>query len=252
MKNYLFIFLTSFGLMSFTFSKVKTDGLWEKASKEEFLSTSEKASSWFVKNTTFKVDVVYSSFKDHLSSNPHDVFHGYYKRQSNNFSSSAMGVISLQNEKMRISVDTINKLILLQNKTELNQSPVDMKGFSELLDRVKAINKLQYENGNISYKIEFKPNELYSAYEFTVNQKGMLVAMKYFYSKELKNEEDDKIIKGKPRLEVTFSNYQTDVKFNYEKEFSEKVYLKEEDKKIVLNSSYQRYELKDYRFIVKK
>lgn len=252
MKYSIYIILFSIGLINFSFTKGQLLSSWETASKEEFLNASEKASVWFTKNTNYKVDIIYSSFKDHSSFDAHDVYSGFYKRQSNNFCSSAMGVLTIQNERIRLSVDTVNKLILLQNRSEINQSPTDMKTFSELLDRVKSIKKQSTENGNMSYRIDFKPNDLYSAYEFSVNNKGMLVGMKYLYSKELKNEEDDNVIKGKPRLEVTFSNYQTDLKFNTEKEFSEKIYLKEEGKKIVLTDSYKHYELKDYRYAVKK
>lgn len=252
MKYFAYILLFSIGLVNISFTKGRVSSVWENASKEEFLAASEKASIWFTKNTNFKVDIVYSSFKDHTSSNAHDVYLGFYKRQNNSFSSSAMGVLTIQNDKMRISVDSVNKLILLQNKTEVNQAPADMKSSSELLDRVKSIKKQKLENGDISYRLDFKPNELYSAYEFTINNKGMLVSMKYLYSKELKSEEEDKVIKGKPRLEVSFSNYQTDLKFNYEKEFSEQIYLKEDGKNIVLNDSYKKYEFKDYRYAVKK
>jgi len=161
-------------------------------------------------------------------------------------------ILTIQNEKYRISVDTVNHLMMLQNKTEIGQAVGDAKSFSDLLDRVKAIKKQKGENGSVSYKIDFNQNDLYSAYEFKINEKGYLVFMKYYYSKELKDEKEDKTVTGKPRLEVVFSNYQTNVKFNYDKDFSEKQFIKEEGKKIIPIGSYSKYEFKDYRYNVKK
>lgn len=252
MKKGFLILMCLIAFIGSSFKPSEYIASWETASKEEFLKASEKASNWFSQNTNYKVDITYSSFTDHSSTNAHDIYSGYYKRQNNNFASSAMGVLTIQNDKYRISVDTVNHLMMLQNKTEIGQAIGDAKSFSDLLDRVKAIKKQKGENGSVSYKIDFNQNDLYSAYEFKVNEKGYLVFMKYYYSKELKDEQEDKTLTGKPRLEVAFSNYQTNVKFNHEKDFSEKQFVKEEGKKIIPIGNYSKYEFKDYRYTVKK
>lgn len=250
MRTLILIQLFVFSILCFSFKQGVKTNAWEIASKAEVLIASEKSSDWFSKNKNYKVDITYSSFTDHSSTSAHDTYNGFYKKDNSNFHSSAMGVNTIQNEKMKLTIDTVNHMIILNNKTEMNQAPADSKKFSELLDKVKSITKQKGDNEEITYRLEFKPNALYHSYEFKVNGKGLLVFMKYYFSKELK--EEDNAMKGKPRLEVSFSNYQTNVGFNYEKEFSEKLYLKEERKKIVLNDKYQKFEFKDYRFTEKK
>ena len=100
---------------------------------------------------------------------------------------------------------------------------------------------------------EFKPNDLYAAFEFRVNAKGLFTLITNYYSTELQeNEDDPNSLKGKPRMEIAFSGYQTNVKFDYNKEFSEKKFITENGGKIVLNKEFKNFELKDYRFTTKK
>ncbi len=253
MNKLIVVNIFIFSAVCFSFTQERKTDAWEIASKEEVIAVSQKYSEWFLKNLNYKVDINYTSFSDHNSTTAHDVFNGFYKRNNNNFHSLAMGVNTIQNERMKLSVDSISHFIVVNNKMTIDQTPVNTKSFSDLLDNVKSIKKQKNSVGEITYHIEFKPNDMYSAYEFKINGKGMLVLMKYYYSKELKDETTSgDIIKGKPRLEVSFNNYETNVNFNYEKEFSEKKYLKEEGKKIVLTGRYKNFELKDYRVLEKK
>ncbi|MDF2450525.1 MAG: hypothetical protein K0S26_29 [Bacteroidota bacterium] len=253
MRKLTSIYILILSTVFFSFTQEKNTGAWEIASKEEVMTVSQKYSEWFLKNLNYKVDINYASYSDHNSATAHDEFSGFYKRNNNNFHTLAMGVNTIQNEKMKLSIDTISRFIVLNNKIAIDQSPVNTKDFSTLLDNAKSIKKQKTNTGEIIYRSDFKPNAVYSAYEFKINSKGLLVLMKYYYSKELKDETPSgSIVKGKPRLEVSFNNYQTNVSFNYEKDFSEKKYLREEGKKIVLNNKYKNFELKDYRFSEKK
>jgi hypothetical protein len=118
---------------------------------------------------------------------------------------------------------------------------------------IKNLKKQKNETGEISYRLEFDTNSPLAASELKIDSKGLIIALKYFYSQEVqKDEEDENSVKGKPRMEISFTGYQTNLKFNYETEFSEKNYLKEEKGKLSLKSNYKGYELKDYRFSAKK
>lgn len=239
------------GFVCLSFSHKQKNAGWEVSSKEEFTGAYDKATAWFSKNMNYKVNVTYASFSDHNTVNAYEKSDGFYKRNKNYIHSSALGITTIQNEKMCITVDSLNALIVLNNKKQVNQTPVDLTALSELLNNVKSIKKQIVTSTETTYQLEFKPNSTYSSYELKINDKGLLVGMKYFFSKEVKKEEGETTLKGKPRIEVTFSNYQTNVNFAYEKEFSEKIFFKEENKKIVLNEKYKKFELKDYRFAVK-
>lgn len=240
-----------FALVGFkTITKIDA---WEVSSKEELISVYQKSMEWFSKNTNYKVDVKYSSFSDHTIATPYDKSEGFYIRSNNNFHSMVLGVKTIQNERMRLVIDASSQIIIINNSAKNAQTPFDSRGFSELAEQLKAIKKQKNNIGEIIYRMEFKPNGLYKAYEFKINESGLLTGVRYYYAKEMKeDEEDENSLKGTPRVEIDYSSYQTNVSLNYEKEFSEKKYFKEEGKKITLNSEYKTFELKDYRFTEKK
>lgn len=247
-KNIVSITLGCILLYSFTL-RPSTTG-WEKADKAEVIAVYEKAMSWFSTNENCKVAVNYASFTDHQITKAYDQSYGYYRKDKKNIHTAALGIITIQNERVCFIIDSANKMIVLKSKAELSQPLFDQKSFSESLDRVKALKKQKDEQGNMIYRIEYFPNAVYEASEFNVNEKGLITKVKYYYNKEVQeNEQDPKSLKGKPRLEISFIGYQTNVKFNYEKEFSEKNYLKDIGKRPILNDNYKKFELKDYRIV---
>jgi hypothetical protein len=226
---------------------------FETTTKEEVLPAFEKAINWFLITKSYSVNVVYTSYMNHTTTIPYDKSDGYYKRSGNNFSSSAMGVHVLQNDKIRITVDSVNQLIVINNSSEVSQAPVDISSFAMLLEKAVSIKKQRLANGVLTYKIDFDKSNIYKSYEFSLDEKGLLKNIKYYYNQELKaDEEDENSVKGKPRIEITFNGYETNIKFNAEVDFSEKKYLKEENNKIILKDSYKKFEIKDYRFAIKK
>ena len=105
--------------------------------------------------------------------------------------------------------------------------------------------------------MNFIKNELYEAYEYTINEKGLLESLIYYYSEQI--EEDDGEgqylspikTKVKPRLEVLFSNYQAPVVIA-ESEFQEKLIVLNDKQKINLLDKYKTFQIKDYRYQAKK
>ncbi len=238
--------------IAFSFTKKTMLPSWEVATKEEFTAVYEKSTGWFSKNLNYKVNVKYASYSDHSLAVAYEQSTGYFKRSNDFIHSSVLGIITVQNEKVCIMLDSLNQFIVVNSKKEVQQTLFDPKTFSELLSKVKSIKKQKSEKGETTYQLEFPTNGLYSKYEFQTNVQGLPSVMKYYYSKEMKKDEkDENSLKGKPRLEVSFSGYQTNVNFVYEKEFSEKQFLKIENNKIVLNEKYRNFEVKDYRFAVK-
>lgn len=235
-------------LSCFAFTEKKTAS-WENVPKEEVLQSYQNAISWFLTTQNFRVDIDYASYADHTGIKPVDKSPGFYKRNKNNLVSSAMGITTIQNDRICLMIDSVSQLIILKRKTDLTEKLFDSKSLSALLDNVSALKKRKDAEGGTTYRLEFKPNDLYEAFEFKLNEKGLFTKIISYYSRELQaDEEDANSMRGKPRMEVTLKGYQANVKFNNEKEFSEALYIKEEKGKISLKENYKNYELKDYRF----
>jgi hypothetical protein len=256
MKKISFIFL----FFLFAAQAFSLDG-WETATKSEFLSSYKKAMEWFGKTQKFSVSISYSSYIDHTSTSPFEKSEGLYIKDGKKAYSNVLGIKTVQNELFRFSVDTSEKLIILNNMSESELSVIDMKSFEMLLENAKTIKKQKSATGGISYKIEFKPDMLYSSFEIELNENGLLKIQRFFYATEMKEESNDSdeygnvnksSVSSKPRLEISFSNYQTQLRPELSKEFSEKKYFSQSGKKIILAERYKAFQLKDYRFDPKK
>jgi hypothetical protein len=219
---------------------------WQSCSKTEVSTAYQKAIQWFSANSSCSVSLNYASFMTYTSQKPYDQSMGFYKKNKNNLHVNSVGITTLCNGQYCLVADTANQIIILKNKTE-QASPVSSKNLDDLLNSVQAMKKMEMGNGVMAYRLEFKPNDIYSAFEFRTNASGTFDRIVYYYSKEAKeDEDDDKSPKGKPRMEISFSDYATNVKFG-EREFSTAAYVSEKAGQITLNEPFKNFELKDYR-----
>lgn len=212
--------------------------------------------NWFINNTNYSFDIKYTSFKNHSSSEIIENSNGYYKRSGNKYVTQAVGIKTIQNEKLRMIVDTNDKVIAISNPSTLAPNIQSSEDLNKLLENVKSLKKKI--NGKTSvFRIDFKKNELYEAYEFAVNEKGLLEKLVYYYSEQTEKDygdgEEQKpvVVKIKPRLEIVFFNYQIPANIN-ESEFSDKSVVLAANSKITLLNKYKVYQLKDYRLQEKK
>lgn len=231
-------------------------GAWEVATKTEMIVAYQKTWTWFTNTQNYAFKLKYTSYKDYFSKEIIESSEGYYKRLGNKYKTEAVGIKTIQNEKVRIIIDTTDKLITVLNPGKLNPALTDAKDLEVMLDNVKALKKRKIGK-NICFRIDFIKNELYEAYEFTINDKGLLESLIYYYSEQIEEDDGDGQYlsplktKVKPRLEVLFSNYQAPVTIS-ESEFQEKSIVLNDKQKINLLDKYKTFQLKDYRYQTKK
>lgn len=249
MKNYLSIFL--FLVCQIFFGQTNTPA-WQVATKTEVIEAYQKACDWFVKTNSYKLKLKYVSYKNHISNEIKETSEGNYMRSANNYKTEALGILTEQNNEAKVVVDTLDKLIIISNPEALKFNLANTTDLLSLLNNTKSLKKKVAEN-NSTYRIDFKPNVLYDAYEFTVNTKGILESLVFYYSEKteqdygnMANEEPIKI-KIKPRLAISFYDYETNVKLN-EKDFKVNDIVFNDAKKITLLNKYKHYQLKDYRY----
>jgi hypothetical protein len=231
-------------------------GAWEVATKNEIISSYQKTWTWFTNTLNYAFRVKYTSYKDYLSKEIIESSEGYYKRLGNKYKTEAIGIKTVQNEKARIIIDTLDRIITVLNPGKLNPALTDAKDLELMLDNVRALKKRKIGK-NVCYRIDFIKNELYEAYEFTINEKGLLESLVYYYSEQIEEDDGDGQYlsplktKVKPRLEVLFTNYQAPVTIA-ESEFQDKSIVLNDKHKINLLDKYKTFQLKDYRYQTKK
>jgi len=195
--------------------------------------------------------MTYTSYKDHQAKNVAEHSEGYYQRSGNNYKTEAAGVKTVQNSKVRMIIDSANKVISLTEPTNLSPNLPSAQDLTTLLQNVKALKKKK-DKTHCTYRVEFNKNTQYEAYEFTVGEKGLLEKAVYYYSERSykdygeSGDEDPIELKVKPRMDVLFENYAFPIKTK-ESDFSETGISFREQNKVILSDPYKTYSIRDYR-----
>lgn len=234
-----------------------TQGTWIPAAKADVMDAYRNAAEWFVKTPNYQLSIRYASFVDYNTPVAYDHSEGSYIRYGKNVCSTMFGTTTVQNSSLRFLVDSTNQMIILNNAAPAGQSPVDLQSLSDLLDHVQSMKKQVLAGGNMLYRIEFKPNEEYSACEFELNEKGLFSKLYYYYSKEMSDEDEEgddaanrPVAKTRPRLEIAFTGYKQLNRVD-EQVFSEKKYFRIAGGKVIPADKYKNYQVKDYRTATK-
>ena len=230
--------------------------IWETTGKQEMMSAYKNASLWFLNTPSYLFKLKYSSFKDHAAKDALETSKGYFKRVEGNYITEAAGIKTVQNSHLRIILDTADKTVTVMNPTNLSPGVSGAEEMDALLDAAKALRKAKHGN-SLKYRIDFNQNDLYDAYEFSINSNGQLESLTYYYSEriekdyDVKHMQEGREIKMKPRLEIIFFGYQTPAS-SVSSEFNPQSIVTSENGKIHLTSSYKDFRLLDYRVAAKQ
>lgn len=252
MLRYLYVILV---LASGAF-KGQTSG-WAPCSKEEISAAYHKVCAWMIREESYSFNLSYSSYRDYFTVKKEDASVGLYKRSQDNFYCEALGITTLQNGHIKITVDSAERIIALTDPGTLgNAVLMEPETLVAYLANVKMIRKKEIGRTTL-YRIDFRKNELFEAYEFQVKENGLLERLVYYYSERTEEEypeEGGKPVtetKIKPRMEIEFSNYKSPVRFS-NSAFSEKPFIDLSGGKTRSSATLKDYKIIDYRLKANK
>jgi hypothetical protein len=220
-----------------------------QAEKAEFIESYKKAWAIMSETENYSFKMRYLSFSDHKTMLVTETASGFYTKSGNNYRSYILGIKTVQNTTVKVSIDSIEKLIILSNPDKIALPVTNTDQLEELIENTKKVSK-RSEKGSVVYKIDFKQNDLYESYELKLNSNGVLEQMTFFYS-TIKDKDYEESIQGKevsvsPRLEIHFDDFKVLAKTK-EGEFSEKLYVLLDNKNVKKTERYKTYTIKDYR-----
>lgn len=224
---------------------------WMESNKQEVAKDFERMNNWYRTTPAYSVNVTHSTFEDYKTLSPFERMTGYFYKDHNNYHSFLLGIHTIQNAKCKVVVDTSNTIILVATPDKTFENAINMKEFEDGLSICKVFKKIESAKEK-RLRLEFGTAGTINAYEIIIYPEGMVKEIVVFYNKAVKKDEDDpKSEKKKPRLTISFSNYKTNVKFNYSEEFSETEYIKIDDKKkLTLQNKYKIFKLSDQRLMI--
>ncbi|MFN3342284.1 MAG: hypothetical protein ACK40M_06275 [Flavobacteriales bacterium] len=221
---------------------------WTAITVEDMAKETKKIESVYKVNVGYSFTISHITYKNYTTLTPEDKMTGYYiKDAKNNYHSYILGVHTIQNSKVKITVDSVNKSIQINSPDRSFTKEVKLSEVEEMLKICSAVKKQDVTTGK-KFRMEFSKTKKYSAYEVWVNSSSQLEKLVMYFNAEFpSNPNDEKSAKTKPRAEVVFADYKTGIKPLYKDYFDEAKYITLKGDGYVASSAYKDYKIYDLR-----
>lgn len=200
--------------------------------------------------SNYSINTEYHFYKSHSSHQPLKIMHGYYKKKGENYKSMAMGILTVQENKLKIFVDSANKTITLTDADKGNSSDnfgVNINILKQYCDNLIITDS---SKSNRTYRLNFKtPIDNVSFIEVVIDLNAKyLKKLIMFHSNKVDLIGEGNVDIDKPRTEVVFSK--PSFQKNTDAVFSMSTYLSILNDNIVLQKKYSDYSF--YNHLLKK
>lgn len=218
-----------------------------KISYADFYTDFKRCQTWYTA-TSYSVNINYKSFVTYTSTDVEDEFSGYIYQDGDKMKMFSMGVITVINENVVFSIDTSEAVVMIGSPgdkpemTEEKKKEEEATHLEEIQEDVKSVSKNESQNG-YRYEVIYTAGNEYEKVIIEMNKQYQLQKQILYFPEQFDPENNSKT---KPRMEVTYQNFATDVKFNA-KEFKESTYYTKTDKGYVGLGDFKSYEIFDTR-----
>ncbi|MEO5645216.1 MAG: hypothetical protein ABIS12_17980 [Bacteroidia bacterium] len=226
---------------------------WTTITQAEYTVAMDKMNEFYTVNDHYSVRISYSSFRGHESEVPYETSNGIYICDKNKYYSQLLGTRTIQNEKIKIVIDSLHKSITVANPEE-NESGNEMKkiNYENSKQYITAYKTAPIANGKL-YRIECNPTPSYSAYVLDLSNDGFLRELIVYYKNEYPIDPTNATsAKAKAKLKISYSGFDSKTAFDPARVFSTAKYITETSGKLTLTKAYSSYRLFDNRIPNKK
>ncbi len=189
----------------------------------------------------YSINTEYHFYNSHSSSQPLKVMQGYYKKKDANYKSMAMGILTIQEDKLKVFVDSANKTITLTDADKENTSVNFGVNITLLKQYCSNLLITDSSKANRTYRLNFKTpidNIAFVEVVIDLNTK-YLKKLTLFHSNKVDILGVGNVNIDKPRTEIVFSK--PVFHKNTDNEFSASLYLNIHKGNIALQKGYSSY-----------
>lgn len=221
---------------------------WTAITVEAMATEIKKIEAVYKDNVGYSFSISHVTYKNYTTTTAEDKMTGYFiKDAKNNYHSYILGVRTIQNSKVKITVDSINKSIQINTPDRSFTKEVKLSEVENMLKICSVVKKQDVSSGK-KFRMEFAKTKKYSAYEVWVNSSSQLEKLVMYFNAEFPSDpNDEKSAKTKPRAEVLFTNYKTGLKPVYKDYFDETKYVTAKGDTYVGATNYKDYKIYDLR-----
>jgi hypothetical protein len=211
--------------------------------KEEMVKVFKKINEWFKDTPSYSMTITHASYENYEAQVPYQKATGFFKKEKENYHSFIMGMHTIQNDHFKFVIDSSSKTILVANPDQLTWTNYTTDDYTVQLMNSIAIRMTTVGTYKF-YRVELAENSSINAYEFLVDEDGLLKEVKWYYNQAVSKDDGPK---AKPKAGISFSGYKKNISFNYKEEFSESPYFTSVTHKLQTTDQFNLYKLLDQR-----
>lgn len=232
-------------LIAFTMSLNAQENIRKQAAAD-FRAVNEA----YTNSDKLRMDVNYTLFPSYTSLTPFEKERGVFMKEGKNTYSNLLGIVSLSNSKVSLTLDSNEQVIVVADPAGKRNGSPSMVDMDTLLGSCSSVEYKLLAGDLKFYKMKFD-GVLFSEYdaiEVYIDPKSNFISrLMLYYRVELDlDEEGSACAKDKPRMEIVYSNIDTNPVFNTD-QFSETRMLRPNGKSFSPAPAYSKFRIVNNR-----
>jgi hypothetical protein len=240
--------ILSAAIVVLSLSSMQAQEPWKTITIDEYEKKCLQVEEFYKKHTKYSVNVLHSSYQGHASNAKlYERSEGYFRRDADQFHSYLLGIHTIQNETVRIIVDSVQKTIHVSNVEKLSTEQAMPVSWMFSKKSIEKCYEIPFGKSRV-YKLSFPKGGSYTSFEIKISEKMNIEEIVFYYSSSYPSDPGNpKSPKVSPKLVISFSGFSQTTPIT-KNDFSTQRYITiDKNNKILPTSAYQSYRLMDAR-----
>ncbi len=191
-----FISLLALTLCSFT-------DTWKNITKEEAAVALKKVSEFYIQNQQFSVQLSHTSYADYNAVSAYEKMSGFFKKDHDSYYSLMMGIKTVQNNVIKLSMDTNSKVILVDHAEKNSSLNFGIKETEDAFAQCTSF-KMRALGDEAEYKFEYPSSFKVAASVIRMDADGKISKIILYFAKQQHTNENDQTTIIQPRAEIDY------------------------------------------------
>ena len=216
--------------------------VWKSINISEFKEEMNQIKMKIASINKFQVETEYLSYENGEKEIVHDRFNGYVKKDGIKLHNYNLGIHSIQNEDMKVVVDSSNELIALVQRDTSSFQIISAELKDVIYEKALSIKK-RVVGDDVFYQMKYDKEFDITEYTIQFNKSGQVKMIDLTYSETTKNNAN---LDVNIRVRILFTHWNLNPQFS-KNDFSYKDYIVKNENKYYLTELYRDFELMDQR-----
>jgi hypothetical protein len=196
--------------------------------------------TYYLEHPNYEAGVEHSLYSNYNAQTADETYTGYYRHNKLKEHSVLMGIETIQNEQLRVVIDTNSKLVMVYNTIPMANNPgIEIISALKLCSSIRVNDK----GAKSTIELDFQDNQ-YPLSKMVIDIVDHRLAVLEMWHNEAITDENGEIIK--PKTKVSYTDYQENKKFSA-KEFAIGHIVELKNSVITPKAEFSLYRIMDLR-----